>query len=136
VALFENVRLPMSWYFPIAIASVAEARISIRRIEVLIPNSSVLDHLINSSKLYYHIQIQNFLLLDEVTNIPDNASSDTTKPTFAEYRVDFENVSAKWPVNSTEIIDNDEDNQISDISFSVGPGKILTIVGQVGSGKV
>ena len=99
----------MLWNFPIAVASAAETIISIRRIEVELNSLTffILDHLIKSLKQLYHIQLQNFLLLGEVTNIPGNTSSEAT---LAQHQVNFENVSTKWPVNSTKTIDNDDDN--------------------------
>ncbi len=47
-------------------------------------------------------------------------------------KIEFNNVSVKWPVVLTE----NEESTITNASFKVRPGQLLTVVGPIGSGKV
>ena len=53
-------------------------------------------------------------------------------------RIDCKKVTVNWP--STTTADNESvngnNNTLTDVSFSVKPGKVMAIIGQVGSGKV
>lgn len=46
--------------------------------------------------------------------------------------IEFEKVSVKWPVALSE----NEENSLTDISFKVRSGRLLTVIGQIGCGKV
>jgi len=48
----------------------------------------------------------------------------------SNFSVDLEKVTAKWP-SSTVV-----GNTLTNLSFTVLPGELMAIVGQVGSGKV
>jgi len=45
--------------------------------------------------------------------------------------IDLKQVTVKWPAAAEK-----EDNTLTDVSLRVKPGKVLAVVGQVGSGKV
>jgi len=66
---------------------------------------------------------QEFLLLDEIPK----KSNQTTKG--KKSLVDLDRVTAKWPSAT-------EGNTLSNLSFTVRPGQVMAVVGQVGSGKV
>ena len=53
------------------------------------------------------------------------------RPPLAECSIDLKQVTVKWPAAAET-----EDNTLTDVSFQVKPGKVLAVVGQVGSGKV
>lgn len=71
--------------------------------------------------------IQNFLLLDEI----ERPSSIQTRPPISECIVEVNQLTVKWPAAGEK-----DDDTLTDISFNVRPGKVLAVVGQVGSGKV
>ncbi len=69
--------------------------------------------------------------LDEITehskDVHTNSQADVPKKI-----IEFHNVNAKWPVTSVE----HEENTLTNISFQMMPGQFLSVVGQVGCGKV
>ncbi len=54
-----------------------------------------------------------------------------SRPKLEDCKIDCQNVTVKWPAAAET-----EDNTLTDVSFSVSPGQVLAVVGQVGSGKV
>lgn len=54
-----------------------------------------------------------------------------TRPKLEDCKIDCQNVTVKWPAAAET-----EENTLTDVSFSVAPGQVLAVVGQVGSGKV
>jgi len=73
------------------------------------------------------IYFQDFLLLDEVPEKP----AQEIRPKSENCSIIFDRVTVKWPAAGEQ-----EDNTLTDISFTVQPGQILAVVGHVGSGKV
>lgn len=76
-------------------------------------------------KLYFNRE-QKFLLLDEVGKL-DSAE----RPPLSDCGIDLNQVTVKWPAAAES-----EENTLTDISFTVRPGQVLAVVGQVGAGKV
>jgi len=71
--------------------------------------------------------LQEFLLLDETSK----KEGLDVRPPLAECSIDLKKVTVKWPAAAET-----EDNTLTDVSFQVKPGKVLAVMGQVGSGKV
>jgi len=69
---------------------------------------------------------KDFLLLDE-----KSTEEIISRPKLEDCKIDCQNVTVKWPAAAET-----EDNTLTDVSFSVSPGQVLAVVGQVGSGKV
>lgn len=71
--------------------------------------------------------MQNFLLLDEIEK---NAQA-KVHPALSDCLVELNQLTVKWPAAGEK-----EDNTLTNISFTIRPGQVFAIVGQVGSGKV
>ena len=69
---------------------------------------------------------KEFLLLDEMVTEPCNKGGNPSS------KIELHKVSVKWPVALSE----NEENTITNASFNIGPGQLLTVLGSVGSGKV
>ena len=70
------------------------------------------------------------MLLDEIDEIKVEEKSPKRSP-LAECKIECEHVTVKWPAAGES-----EGNTLTNVSFSVRPGQVLAVVGQVGSGKV
>lgn len=90
--------------------------------------------------------LQNFLLCDEkdhkpsISSKPENTATDCVKMSTINHdksengKIDhaslvISNATAKW-------IYDQPDNSLNDISLTVKPGRLIAIIGSVGSGKV
>ena len=62
--------------------------------------------------------------------MPQKAAQEI-RPKLEDCSIIFDRVTVKWPAAGEQ-----EDNTLTDISFTVQPGQILAVVGHVGSGKV
>ncbi|XP_045033102.1 ATP-binding cassette subfamily C member 4 isoform X3 [Daphnia magna] len=71
-------------------------------------------------------RIENFLLLDEIEK---NAQA-KVHPALSDCLVELNQLTVKWPAAGEK-----EDNTLTNISFTIRPGQVFAIVGQVGSGK-
>ncbi|OXA51509.1 Multidrug resistance-associated protein 4 [Folsomia candida] len=104
MALYQNVRLLMTIFFPWGISFLAETKVSLKRIE-------------------------NFLLLQDY--VPPNRSGCKTSAGESdgdnEICLEMTNVSAKWSENS--------DLTLNKIDLTAPKGKLVAVVGPVGSGK-
>ena len=75
--------------------------------------------------------VQPVLELDDTTRLPDRClDEDGNAPL-----VVFDNVSFTYPVLQAEKVDETRENAISNISFSIGRGESLGIIGATGCGK-
>lgn len=94
----------MTDFFPYAIAQIAEAYVSVKR-------------------------IQKFLLYDEIKSNLDNIiQNGVHKEIIKVSGVNIENVTAKWSEESNE-------NTLNDINLEISHGKLVAVIGPVGSGK-
>jgi len=76
--------------------------------------------------------VKDLLLLSEKGQ---EESSENQRPNKIDCIIDCKNASVKWP--SITIDDKeDEGNTLSDVSFTVKPGQLMAVIGQVGAGKV
>nr|WEU39104.1 NIES ABC protein [Daphnia magna] len=71
-------------------------------------------------------RIENFLLLDEI----EKNSQAKVHPALSDCLVELNQLTVKWPAAGEK-----EDNTLTNISFTIRPGQVFAIVGQVGSGK-
>lgn len=105
---FNLLKQTMTDFFPYAVAQVAEALVSVRRIQ-----NFLLD---DETKLLYEIKSNGY------------TSNDITEKSNDVKGVEIENITAKW---------NDEkaDNTLMDISMNITPSTLVALIGPVGSGK-
>lgn len=104
-SFYNILRQSMTVFFPQGIAQVAEASVSIRRLE-------------------------NFMLYEE-TQIANETRSRTPKNAKIyekEKGIFIKNATAKWSESIA-------DNTLTNVTVSVKPGQLLAIIGPVGSGK-
>ena len=60
-----------------------------------------------------------------------NAEADDKRPRTEDCVIDVKSVTTDWPTE-----EEFDDHTLTNVSFTVGPGQILAVVGQTGSGKV
>ena len=65
-------------------------------------------------------------MLDEI-----DTEMDVKRPNLSDCLIDVNQLTVKWPAAAET-----EDNTLTDLSFTVRPGQLLAVVGQVGAGKV
>ncbi len=53
------------------------------------------------------------------------------RPSLADCKIKCRDITVKWPAAGES-----EGNTLEEVSFTVLPGQVLAVVGQVGSGKV
>lgn len=80
----------------------------------------------------YYFCIKGLLLLSEKRQ---EESSENQRPNKIDCRIDCNKATVKWPSTSTDDKE-DEGNTLTDVSFTVKPGQLMAVIGQVGSGKV
>lgn len=111
MALYQNIRLLMTIFFPWAISFLAETKVSIKRIE---------DFLL----------LQDYIAPSKRTTTPcaiirRNSKKDN------EVCLQMKNVSAKWDPDSTSM-----QGSLNKIDLTAIRGKLIAVIGPVGSGKV
>ncbi|CAG7731096.1 unnamed protein product [Allacma fusca] len=109
LALYNNVRLVMTLFFPLAVAMLAETKVSVTRLE---------EFLLQEERETTEKAL-DYAACTDLQGRTDTASSSGVFVT---------NVSAKWYPELP-------DNTLTNISLTVRPGQIFGIVGPVGSGK-
>jgi len=65
-------------------------------------------------------------MLDEI-----DATEEVKRPNLSDCLIDVNQLTVKWPAAGET-----EDNTLTDLTFTVRPGQLLAVVGQVGAGKV
>ena len=65
-------------------------------------------------------------MLDEI-----DTTEEVKRPSLSDCLIDVNQLTVKWPAAGET-----EDNTLTDLTFTVRPGQLLAIVGQVGAGKV
>ena len=75
---------------------------------------------------------QEFLLLDEV-NGEENSSICSTSKSVNNWFIRVDHLTAQWPQPNAE---KSTENTLTHLSFTVRPGQLLAVIGQVGAGKV
>lgn len=107
-SFYNILRQSMTVFFPQGIAQVAEAGVSIRRL--------------NNFMLYEETQIAN------ETTAARQSKKAITRTYHGEKGICIKNGTAKWS-------DSSADNTLTNITVSAKPGQLLAIIGPVGSGK-
>ena len=119
----------MPFYFNSGIQSVADARVSIKRIEV---SYLYIVSMENKPKIIFNLFYQDFLLLDEISINKSFDNSSRNKRLLNESTIEFDKVTTKWFTNKPS---DNEPNALIDVSFKVSSGQLLAVAGITGSGK-
>ncbi|CAG9863581.1 unnamed protein product [Phyllotreta striolata] len=121
ITSFYNVlRQTMTIFFPQGIAQVAEARISIKRLNTFMLFGEI--QLSKNNEKIQKIDGEKSLDLSKSSNGVEKA------PKKAESGVFITNATAKWSEMSIH-------NTLTDINIKAYPGQLLGVIGPVGSGK-
>lgn len=65
-------------------------------------------------------------MLDEI-----DTTEEVKRPNLSDCLIDVNQLTVKWPAAG-----DTEDNTLTDLTFTVRPGQLLAVIGQVGAGKV
>ncbi|XP_018302134.1 probable multidrug resistance-associated protein lethal(2)03659 [Mycetomoellerius zeteki] len=131
-AYYNSLRTTMTVFFPQGITQVAEAMVSIRRLQKFLMYDELTPAEIEtkkSNKENNKTAMENNQ--NEAKENLDQKKNDDTivrQPSYVEYRISIENGNAKW-------LDYEREDTLQGINIKVRPGELIAIVGQVGSGK-
>ena len=119
VSLFNSCRLPVTTYFPTAVQSFAEARVSIGRVQAFMELGFEDSRKKNQRDSYQPPQPHQ-----HQPGEPSQAEA-ATPPS----AVTMQSASFKWDANSKETAG------LYDLTMSLRPGKLSAIIGAIGCGK-
>ncbi|XP_046823149.1 probable multidrug resistance-associated protein lethal(2)03659 isoform X2 [Vespa crabro] len=130
-AYYNILRQTMTVFFPQGITQVAEAMVSIRRLQKFMMYEEVTSKKKVDNKHIVKQKNKNKTNLNNEVNddIINKRNSSTEQPKLDnEDLIKLERVSAKW-------FSSENEYTLQDINIRVRPGELIAIVGQVGSGK-
>ncbi|XP_078047115.1 putative multidrug resistance-associated protein lethal(2)03659 [Augochlora pura] len=129
-AYYNILRQTMTVFFPQGITQIAEAMVSIKRLEKFMMYDEVEAHGKKKEKKVNSNTENNKSDMNGITKDWNDATNKTDKSNLnnGESCVMLKNVNAKW------ILD-DEENTLKNINIELKRGELLAIVGQVGAGK-
>ncbi|KAK0158239.1 hypothetical protein PV328_009270 [Microctonus aethiopoides] len=117
-AYYNILRQNMTVFFPQGIAQIAEAHVSIRRLQEFMMNDEI-----QSTKSSTH---KNTNCKDAQKN--ENESQIHTVNEDDNKSVILEGVNAKW-------LESDNEDTLQNININIKAGQLIAVVGQVGAGK-
>ncbi|XP_033334914.2 ATP-binding cassette sub-family C member 4 isoform X1 [Megalopta genalis] len=130
-AYYNILRQTMTVFFPQGITQVAEAMVSIKRLEKFMMYDEVEDHGNKEKEKKVNLSTENNKSdMNGKTKEWNNAINKTDKINLnnEEPCVMLKNVNARW-------IPDDEEDTLKSINIELKRGELLAIVGQVGAGK-
>ncbi|XP_054726195.1 probable multidrug resistance-associated protein lethal(2)03659 [Anastrepha obliqua] len=131
-AYYNILRSTMTVFFPQGISQVAEAIVSIKRIQkfMLYEETDIVDK--SSDNPNYPGSNQSTVLKDDEKALNGNeiekAFASNGHATLSEAGIILSNVKAKWDRNAAEYT-------LDNVNLRVQPGTLVAIIGPVGSGK-
>lgn len=130
-AYYNILRQTMTVFFPQGITQIAEAFVSIKRLEKFMMYDEVEPHGDQRNSNNVDSSTENTKsdlngIIQEGNNATDR--TDNTNTNDGDSCLVLKNVSARW-------IANDEEDTLKNINIKLSRGELLAVVGQVGSGK-
>ncbi|KMQ90611.1 multidrug resistance-associated protein, partial [Lasius niger] len=148
-AYYNILRTTMTVFFPQGITQVAEAMVSIKRLQQFmmydemespktVKENANENYKENANESYKENTNENYKK-NANENYKENAKKDlinheksdrvtTDQPDYIEHCISIENGSAKW-------VDYEREDTLQNINIKVRPGELFAVVGQVGAGK-
>ncbi|KAG5343188.1 L259 protein, partial [Acromyrmex charruanus] len=140
-AYYNSLRTTMTVFFPQGITQVAEAMVSIRRLQKFLMYDELTPSKIETKKSNTEnnekdVKENNKTAMennqnDTKENLIEQKENDDTivrQPNYVEHSICIENGTAKW-------LDYDREDTLQSINIKVRPGELIAVVGQVGTGK-
>ncbi|CAG0881126.1 unnamed protein product, partial [Darwinula stevensoni] len=117
VAVYNNIRMTMTYYFPFGVAQAAEAVISIKRLQEFL--------------LHEELRKPNHYLESSPNVLCDANLRKSTKNLVKNGNpgIEMKNAIASWTKGQDSIV-------LKGVSVSVKPGQLVAVIGPVGNGKV
>ncbi|CAG0897047.1 unnamed protein product [Darwinula stevensoni] len=116
VAVYNNIRMTMTYYFPFGVAQAAETVISIKRLQEFL--------------LHEELRKPNHYMVSSPGVLGDADQRKSTKPLSKNGNpgIEMKNAIASWTKGRESIV-------LDGVSVSVKPGQLVAVIGPVGSGK-
>ncbi|XP_034950064.1 probable multidrug resistance-associated protein lethal(2)03659 [Chelonus insularis] len=124
-AYYNILRQTMTVFFPQGITQVAEASVSIKRLENFMMYSEIHQDTKNTMD---NTEINSMNGEKKNDNDIKDSKVDSEQINLDDGSVKLSNVYAKW-------LDSDREDTLRNININLKPGQLVAVVGQVGSGK-
>ncbi|XP_076255687.1 putative multidrug resistance-associated protein lethal(2)03659 isoform X3 [Rhynchophorus ferrugineus] len=119
-SFYNILRQTMTVFFPQGIGQVAEAMVSIRRLNKFM--------LYDETDIAKELKCKEYETFNGINVVADNKPKDLEMQDIALVGISTKDATAKWNESA-------QDNTLSEININVLPGKLLAVIGPVGSGK-
>ncbi|XP_012525065.2 probable multidrug resistance-associated protein lethal(2)03659 isoform X2 [Monomorium pharaonis] len=149
-AYYNSLRTTMTVFFPQGITQVAEAMVSIKRLQKFLMYEELASSEIEANKNNVEEYNEEGVKENNEDNAKESNDEETkqsnkentkedlieqkddfaivNQPNYIEHSISIENGSAKW-------LDYERQDTLQNINIKARPGELIAIVGQVGSGK-
>ncbi|XP_025073873.1 probable multidrug resistance-associated protein lethal(2)03659 [Pogonomyrmex barbatus] len=139
-AYYNILRTTMTVFFPQGITQVAEAMVSIRRLQKFLMYDEVTTPAIEATKVNSNEKVKERNKKNIIENNKENVienNKESMKENSKDYvrenqpiehHISIENGNAKW-------LDYEREDTLQNINIKVRPGELIAVVGQVGAGK-
>ncbi|KAL6254639.1 hypothetical protein P5V15_013946 [Pogonomyrmex californicus] len=139
-AYYNILRTTMTVFFPQGITQVAEAMVSIRRLQKFLMYDEVTTPAIEATKVNSNEKLKGKnkkniiennkknVIENNKENMKENSKDYVRENQPIDHHISIENGNAKW-------LDYEREDTLQNINIKVRPGELIAVVGQVGAGK-